>query len=62
VLRYIEDNWGLGTLGQEDSRAKGLENAFKYNQTPRPFQTIQPKYSQSFFDHQKPSGIPPDTE
>ncbi len=62
ILRYIEDNWGLGTLGQEDARATGLENAFNYSQTPRPFQTIQPKYSQSFFLHQKPSGIPPDTE
>lgn len=62
VLRFIEDNWGLGTLGQEDGRATGLENAFNYLQTPRPFQTIQPKYSQSFFLHQKPSGIAPDTE
>jgi phospholipase C len=62
VLRFIEDNWGLKAVGQGDARATGLENAFNYNQTPRPFQTIAPKYSQSFFLNQKPSGIPPDTE
>lgn len=62
VLRFIEDNWALGTLSQEDARATGLENAFNFSQTPRPFQTIQPKYSQSFFLHQKPSGVPPDSE
>ena len=38
VLRFIEDNWGL-TLGQEDQRATGIENAFNFNQTPRPFQS-----------------------
>jgi phospholipase C len=62
VLRFIENNWGLGTLGQEDQRATSIANAFNFNQTPRPFATISAKYSRSFFLHQKPSGIPPDSE
>ncbi len=62
VLRFIEDNWNLGTLGQEDKRATGIENAFNFSQTPRPFQTISAKYSRSFFLNQKPSGIPPDSD
>jgi phospholipase C len=62
VLRFIEDNWGLKTLGQEDKRATGIENAFNFSQTPRPFQTISAKYKRSFFLHQKPSGLPPDSE
>jgi phospholipase C len=62
VLRFIEDNWDLGTLGQEDKRAAGIENAFNFSQKPRPFKTIPADYSQSYFLHQKPSGIPPDTE
>jgi phospholipase C len=62
VLRFIENNWNLGQLGQEDQRAKGLEPAFNFSQTPRPFQTIAAKYSRSFFLHQKPSGIPPDSD
>jgi len=62
VLRFIEDNWGLSTLGQEDARATGLENAFNFSQTPRPFQTISAKYSRAYFLNQKPSGIPPDSD
>ena len=62
VLRFIEDNWKLGQLGQEDQRATGLENAFNFSQTPRPFQTISAKYSQSYFLNQKPSGTAPDSE
>jgi phospholipase C len=62
VLRFIEDNWNLGTLGQEDKRATGIENAFNFSQTPRPFQTVSAKYSQSYFLNQKPSGIVPDSD
>lgn len=62
VLKFIEDNWNLGNLGQEDQRAKGLEPAFNFSQTPRPFQTISAKYSRQFFLTQKPSGIPPDSD
>jgi phospholipase C len=62
VLRFIENNWNLSTLGQEDARATGIGNAFDFNQAPRPFQVIPSKYPQSFFLHQKPSGLAPDTE
>ncbi len=62
VLRFIEDNWNLKTLGQEDARATGIENAFDFNQAPRAFKVIPSKYQRSFFLHQKPSGLPPDTD
>jgi phospholipase C len=62
VLRFIEDNWNLGQLGQEDSRAKGIESAFDFKQSPRPFKAIPSKYPMSFFLREKPSGVPPDTE
>ncbi len=62
VLRFIEDNWNLNTLGQEDTRAKGIENAFNFKMSPRPFQKIQAKYTTQFFLEQKPSGVPPDSE
>lgn len=61
VLRYIEDNWGLKQLGQEDARATSLKNAFNYSQSPRTFRKIKSKYPLSFFLHQVPSGDPPDT-
>jgi phospholipase C len=62
VLRFIENNWNLGQLGQEDVRATPITDAFNFSQTPRPFQPISAKYSRSFFLNQKPSGIPPDSD
>jgi phospholipase C len=62
ILKFIEKNWNLGSLGTTDKRATSIGNAFDFNQKPRKFQEIPTKYSRSFFLHQKPSGIPPDTE
>ena len=36
-VRFIEDNWSLGTLGQTDNRATSIGNAFNFKQAPRPF-------------------------
>ncbi len=62
ILKFIEGNWNLPSLGQLDARATSLANAFDFNQSPRPFKVIPAKYSQAFFLHQKPSGSPPDSE
>jgi phospholipase C len=60
ILRFIEDNWSLGTLGQTDQRATSIANAFNFNQAPRPFKKIAAKYPLEFFLHQKLSDRPPD--
>ncbi|HVN68139.1 MAG TPA: alkaline phosphatase family protein [Candidatus Binatia bacterium] len=62
IIRFIEDNWNLGTLGREDQRATSIANAFDFAQAPRPYKTIRQKYSLEFFLHQKPSETPPDSE
>ncbi len=62
ILRFIEDNWSLGSLGTSDSKATSIGNAFDFNMPPRKFKTIQSKYPQSFFLHQQPSGVAPDSE
>jgi len=62
VLKFIEKNWDLGTLGQADERATSIGNAFDFNQSPRAFKVIPAKYSLQFFLRQKQSGRPPDTE
>jgi phospholipase C len=62
ILRFMEDNWGLGTLGKNDAHSVSIGNAFDFNMSPRKFQKIGAKYSRSFFLHQRPSGKPPDTE
>ena len=62
ILKFIEDNWNLGTLGQEDQRATSIGNAFDFKRSPRPFHMIPAKYPSSRFINEKPSNIPPDTE
>jgi len=62
ILRFIEDVWDLGTLGKSDAHATSIGNAFDFSMSPRKFGAIPSKYSKEFFIHQKPSGIPPDTE
>jgi phospholipase C len=62
ILKYIEKNWNLGSLGTTDARATSIGNAFDYYQSPRAFKTIAAKYSLQYFLHQKPSGLLPDSE
>jgi phospholipase C len=62
ILKFIEQNWNLGSLGTTDQRATSIGNAFDFTQKPRPFKVIPSVRSRSFFLQQKPSGIPPDSE
>ncbi|MGC1380492.1 MAG: alkaline phosphatase family protein [Candidatus Baltobacteraceae bacterium] len=62
ILKFIEQNWNLGSLGTTDQRATSISNAFNFAQAPRPFQVIPSDRSRSFFLNQKPSGIAPDSE
>jgi phospholipase C len=62
ILRFIEDNWNLGTLGKLDQRATSIGNAFDFKLAPRKFKVIPAKYPFAYFLHQKPSGLPPDSE
>jgi phospholipase C len=62
ILRFIEENWGLGSLGTSDTRSASLGDAFDFSMRPRKFLEIPAKYSRDFFLHQPPSGEPPDTE
>ncbi|HEV3195248.1 MAG TPA: alkaline phosphatase family protein [Candidatus Cybelea sp.] len=62
VLKFVEDVWNLGSLGNNDQDSTSIGNAFDFKMAPRKFKVIQSKYSRDFFLHQKPSGLPPDTE
>jgi phospholipase C len=62
ILHYIEDNWGLGSLGFTDARADNLADCFNYGQTPIVFQPIQAAQSASYFLHQPATNIPPDDD
>lgn len=63
ILRFIEDNWRLPRLGTTDSTSPSfIDDFFDFNQRPRPFTPIGAKYSSTFFERQRPSNKPVDTE
>jgi len=62
ILHYIEDNWGLGTLGFTDARADDLSDCFDYNQTPIAFQPIMTSLTASDFIRMPASNTPPDDD
>jgi phospholipase C len=62
ILRFIEDNWSLGSLGTTDQRATSIGDSFDFTQQPRPFTPIASKYPRAYFEHQRPSYKPVDSE
>ena len=62
ILRFIEDNWSLGTLGKNDADSRSIGNAFDFDMKPRAFKVIPSKYPSVFFLHRPPSDVPLDTE
>lgn len=48
IIKYIEDNWNLGSLGTSDERATSIGNVLNYSQPARTFTKIRSKFA---FDH-----------
>ncbi len=62
ILKFIEDNWGLARIGTTDVRSTSIGNVFDFSQPARKFQPIPAALPQSYFEHQRPSYLPVDTE
>lgn len=62
ILRFTEDTFHLGRLGTTDRTSNSIGDMFDFTQSPRAFHHIPTKHSRAFFLHQKPSGIPVDTD
>jgi phospholipase C len=63
IVQFVEDNWKLPRLGTTDVRAASfIDDVFDFNQTPRTFVPIAAPFSRSFFERQRPSNRPVDTE
>jgi phospholipase C len=62
IVRFVEDTFGLGTLGTTDQTSNSIVDMLDFSQSPRQFHTIGSKYKRSYFLHQKPSKRPVDTE
>jgi phospholipase C len=62
VLKFIEENWSLPSLGTTDVRANSIDDVFDFDVAPRAFKPIPTRYLPSYFIHQKRSNRPVDTE
>ena len=62
ILKYIEQNWNLGSLGTSDQRANSLIDSFDYTQSPRRSTPIPSSLSKEYFIRRKPSYLPIDTD
>jgi len=63
IVQFVEDNWKLPRLGTTDVRAASfIDDVFDFAQQPRAFVPVAAPYSRSFFEHQRPSNRPVDTE
>jgi phospholipase C len=61
VLKYIEENFNLPSLGYADADADDLSDCFDYNQTPLLFQTIAArKNARQFLEDKTPPTDPDD--
>ena len=63
IVRFIEDNWKLGSLGTTDQRAADfVSDFFDFTQSARKYVPIQTPYSRSYLLHRPPSNEPVDYE
>jgi phospholipase C len=63
ILKFVEDQFGLGRLAASDSRANSPEaDCFDFSQPPRKFKRIRALYDASYFTHQPLDHRLPDSE
>jgi phospholipase C len=55
ILKYVENNFGLGSLGTTDKRATSILDCFNYSQKPRSFTAIPSEHDAHYFiTHREP--------
>lgn len=62
ILKFVEQVYGLPTLGYADSPADDLSDCFNFGQTPLQFQTINAQLSAEHFLHDKTPPTDPDSD
>jgi phospholipase C len=62
ILKYIENNWKLGSLKTTDATSKSIGDCFNYKQTPIVFQPISSSLGTKYFLHERHSYQPPDND
>jgi phospholipase C len=61
VVKFVEQVFGLESLGTSDRSSASILDVFDFTQKPRKFEPIAAPYSQQFFEDQPSSNIPVDT-
>ncbi|MBV9056598.1 MAG: hypothetical protein JO351_08170 [Candidatus Eremiobacteraeota bacterium] len=51
LMKYIEENFGLGSLHTTDTGANSIGDSLDYTQSPREFHTIPSQKTVDFFEH-----------
>jgi phospholipase C len=62
ILKYIEEDFGLGSLGYADAYADDISDCFDYKQVPLTFHTIQAPLDAAYFLNDKSPATPPDDD
>jgi phospholipase C len=62
ILHFIEDTFGLGSLGVRDASSTSLTGVFDFTQKPITFKPIPVPETPDFFINRPPSHEPPDEE
>jgi phospholipase C len=62
ILRFIEGNFGLPSLGYADASADNLSDCFNYSQAPVVFQTIAAPIDAAHFLNDRTPPTPPDND
>ncbi len=60
MLKFMEENFALGSLGTRDSISDDFSDCFNYSQQPLASPKIKTAHSAAFFLAQPPSGAPDD--
>lgn len=60
ILKFTEEQLGLGSMGTTDSRADDLSDCFDFKKPAHKFVPIQAKYGPQYFLHLNSPGLPDD--
>lgn len=62
ILKFVERNFHLGSLGTTDARSDDLSDCFNFSQAPRTFKTIAAPHGAEYFLRQPMSTDDPDDD
>jgi phospholipase C len=62
ILRFVEEDFAVPSLGYADARADDLLDCFNVNQPPLAFRPVAARYDVNHFLNDRRPPLPPDDE